>query len=82
MSEAGKEGGSLRPPAPGEERLGDRDAVRGPGDSLTQAQSIVELDRVGRLVPKESVPGASHERRKTHWRLPYWRLQRILKARE
>jgi hypothetical protein len=48
------------------------------GEYLTDAPLLADLDVVLRLVPKESVPGESHEVRKTHRRLPYWRLQRLL----
>ena len=43
---------------------------------------IEELALVVQLVPKESVPGGSHEVRKTHRRLPYWWLQRLLPVSE
>ncbi len=52
------------------------------GGYLTHDSTIDELDLVVRLVPAESVPREAHELRKTHRRLPYWRLQRILKPSE
>ena len=52
------------------------------GEYLTEAPLLADLDLVLRLVPKESVPGESHEVRKTHRRLPYWRLQQLLPERE
>jgi hypothetical protein len=52
------------------------------GEYVTDAPLLADLDLVVRLVPKESVPGESHEVRKTHRRLPYWRLRLLLPEHE